>query len=313
MARVIVGMTSSLDGFVADQSGRPARLYPDLAALRGTTYMNAAIEETGSVLMGRRTFEMGHPDSYVGNYEFQVPIVVLTHHPPGVSPKQDNRLTFTFVTDGIKSAVAQATAAAGDRAVTVVGGPNVVQQLLHAGQADELRQLLRDQLEAYRGYTYAELAVLEAIRVRAFTTFVAAGFLTLVFTLAALRLYVGRRVAQSVRRCPSHDVAKRIGESLTLARRSLGRLRRCALGVRIRHLPHHLGDRMVPSLGCGAGPRCVRDTVALGLRCRRSRHVCHRGTSGSGARDVVESARAAALRLHACMQWLGAPRSSISG
>src|SRR2546428_4628210 len=83
MAKVIVGMTSSLDGFVADQSGGVDRLYPDLAALRNTAYMNALIDETGAVLMGRRTFEMGEPDSYVGSYEFQVPIFVLTHKPPG--------------------------------------------------------------------------------------------------------------------------------------------------------------------------------------------------------------------------------------
>jgi len=86
MARVIVGMTASLDGFVADQSGSAGRLYPDLAALRGTAYMNDMIEETGAVLMGRRTFEMGDPDSYAGNYEFQVPIFVLTHEPPRVQP-----------------------------------------------------------------------------------------------------------------------------------------------------------------------------------------------------------------------------------
>ncbi len=59
MARVIVGMTTSIDGFVADESGSADRLYPDLATLRGTGYMNALIEETGAVLMGRRTFEMG--------------------------------------------------------------------------------------------------------------------------------------------------------------------------------------------------------------------------------------------------------------
>jgi dihydrofolate reductase len=59
MAKVIIGMTVSVDGFVADQSGSASRLYPDLAALRGTNYMNAIIEETGAVLMGRRTFEMG--------------------------------------------------------------------------------------------------------------------------------------------------------------------------------------------------------------------------------------------------------------
>ena len=98
MAKVIVGMTISLDGFVADQNGNAGRLYPDLAALRYTAYMKDAIEQTGAVLMGRRTFEMGDPDSYVGNYEFQVPIFVLTHHPPSVAPKQDEHLTFTFVT-----------------------------------------------------------------------------------------------------------------------------------------------------------------------------------------------------------------------
>jgi dihydrofolate reductase len=139
MAKVIAGMTMSLDGFVADQSGSVDRLYPDLAELRGTAYMDAAIEETGAVLMGRRAFEMGEPDSYVGNYEFQVPIFVLTHEPPHVPPKQDERLTFTFVTDGVESAIAQATVAAGDKAVQVIGGVSVIQQLLRAGLVDELR------------------------------------------------------------------------------------------------------------------------------------------------------------------------------
>src|SRR6267378_1466577 len=139
MSRVIVGMTSSLDGFVADPGGGVDRLYPDLAALQNTPYMNALIEETGAVLMGRRAFEMGDPDGFVGNYEFQVPIFVLTHHPPAVHPKQDERLTFTFVTDGVESAVKQAKAAAGDKSVTVVGGASVIQQLLRAGLVDELR------------------------------------------------------------------------------------------------------------------------------------------------------------------------------
>src|SRR2546426_4628613 len=117
MAKVIAGMTSSLDGFVADPTGGLDRLNPDLEALRGTAYMNALIEETGAVLMGRRTFEMGDPDSYVGNYEFQVPIFVVTHGPPRIPPKQDERLTFTFVSDGVASAIEQARAAAGDKAV----------------------------------------------------------------------------------------------------------------------------------------------------------------------------------------------------
>jgi len=138
MAKVVVGMTVSVDGFVEDQSGSAARLYPDLADLRDTPYMQDAIEETGAVLMGKRAFEMGDPDSFVGNYEFQVPIFVLTHNPPPVAPKQDEHLTFTFVTDGVESAVTQATAAAGEKAVQVIGGVDVARQLLEAGLADEL-------------------------------------------------------------------------------------------------------------------------------------------------------------------------------
>src|SRR5436309_11015121 len=95
------------------------------------------IEATRAVLMGKRAFEMGDRDSYVGNYEFQVPIFVVTHQPPQIPPKQDERLTFTFVTDGVESAVAQARTAAGDKVVQVIGGANVIHQLLRAGLVDE--------------------------------------------------------------------------------------------------------------------------------------------------------------------------------
>jgi len=91
-------MTISLDGFVSERRGSASRLYPDLADPRGTDYMNTAIEETGAVLMGRRTFE--------------------------VPPRQDEHLTFAFVTEGVESAVEQAKTAAGDKVVQVVGGPS---------------------------------------------------------------------------------------------------------------------------------------------------------------------------------------------
>jgi dihydrofolate reductase len=135
---VIAGMTMSLDGFVADADGNVVQLYADLAALRRTPSMVATIAATGAVLMGRRTFEMGDPDSYVVNYEFQVPIFVLTTHPPARPPKQDDRLTFTFVGDGITAAVSQAQAAAGTKDVQVVGGASVIQQLLRTRLVDEL-------------------------------------------------------------------------------------------------------------------------------------------------------------------------------
>ncbi len=140
MAKVIAGMTMSLDGFIEDAAGSAAALYPDLAELQDSPYMKALQDETGAVLMGRRTFEMADDvDSYADTYEFQVPIFVLTHRPPAVTPKRNERLFFTFVTDGVRRAAARATQAAGDRAVTVVGGADLTRQLLAAGLVHELR------------------------------------------------------------------------------------------------------------------------------------------------------------------------------
>ena len=58
MGYVIAGQTISLDGYVADANGSAEPLYPDLADLQGSEYMNGLIEETGAVVMGRRSFEM---------------------------------------------------------------------------------------------------------------------------------------------------------------------------------------------------------------------------------------------------------------
>jgi dihydrofolate reductase len=138
MGKVVFGMMMSLDGFVNDRSGSVAHLYPDLAALVATETMQESIRTTGAVVMGRRSFEMGDPDAYVGSYEFQVPIFVVTHHPPEKLPKQDENLTFTFVTDGVESAIRQAKAAAGDQDVTVIGGASIGRQLIEAGLIDEI-------------------------------------------------------------------------------------------------------------------------------------------------------------------------------
>jgi len=136
--KVIVGATMSLDGFINDRSGSVDRLYPDLEALRKTEALQESIRTTGAVVMGRRAYAMGDPDSYVDNYEFQVPIFVLTHAAPEKLPKQSEKLTFTFVTDGIESAIRQAKAAAGDKNVTVVGGASTAQQCIQTGLVDEI-------------------------------------------------------------------------------------------------------------------------------------------------------------------------------
>jgi dihydrofolate reductase len=101
--------------------------------------LQESIQNTGAVVMGRNAFAMAEdPDSLAGNYEYQVPIFVLTHEAPKRQPKETGNLTFTFVTDGIESAIGQAKAAAGDKDITVVGGASTTQQCLKAGLVDEL-------------------------------------------------------------------------------------------------------------------------------------------------------------------------------
>jgi len=138
MAKVIVGMTTSLDGFVNDRNGSVARLYPDLAALRKTEMLQDAIATTGAVVMGRRAYEMAKGD-FTG-YEFQVPIFVVTHHPPEAVGKGENeKLSFAFVGD-LVNAIQKAKKAAGhNKCVTVVGGASTARQCISSGLADEIQ------------------------------------------------------------------------------------------------------------------------------------------------------------------------------
>src|SRR2546421_6497622 len=109
MGNVIVGATMSLDGFMNDRHGDVSRLYQDFEALRRTEMLREEIRTTGAVVMGRRAYDMAEGD--LTDYEYQVPIFVLTHHIPEKMAKgQNDRLTVTFATDGIEHALEQAQA-----------------------------------------------------------------------------------------------------------------------------------------------------------------------------------------------------------
>ncbi|MFE7408812.1 dihydrofolate reductase family protein [Isoptericola sp. NPDC057559] len=139
MAKVIAGATVSLDGYVQDADGDYGALYADFGSLESSAYMRQLQEETGAVLMGRRTYDLAEdPDGYADGYEFQVPIFVVTHEPPPVAPKRNDRLWITFVPDGVAEAVARAVEAAGDLDVTFIGGAEVFGQLMAHGLVDEL-------------------------------------------------------------------------------------------------------------------------------------------------------------------------------
>ncbi|PRY47534.1 dihydrofolate reductase [Geodermatophilus tzadiensis] len=139
MAHLIAGTTMSLDGYVADPHGDSGVLYADLGTPAGSAYLAASQAETGAVLMGRRTYDGApDPDSYADDYEYQVPIVVLTSRPPATPPRRNDRLWVTFCGD-LHEAVGTARELAGEKAVTVVGGADLNRQLLAAGLFDELQ------------------------------------------------------------------------------------------------------------------------------------------------------------------------------
>ena len=139
MARVVLGVTVSLDGFAEDINGSVGALYPDLAEYDATETMQESITDTGAVVMAWKEYTMAEdPDWFAGNYEFQVPIFVVTPTIPGKHPKETDRLTFTFVTDGMESAIRQAKTAAGNKDVTIIGSARTTGECLNAGLADEL-------------------------------------------------------------------------------------------------------------------------------------------------------------------------------
>jgi dihydrofolate reductase len=101
----------------------------------------------GAVIMGRKMFSGGdgpwardpNADAWWGDDPpFHVPVFVLTHHEREPLVK-DGGTTFTFVTDGIESALAQAQAAAGDGDISLAGGASVAQQYLGAGLVDQIQ------------------------------------------------------------------------------------------------------------------------------------------------------------------------------
>lgn len=128
----------SLDGFVNDRNGSVDKLYPDFAEMHDVPSFQKMLKNTGAVIMGRHVYEMADPFMWANDdYEFQTPIFVLTHTPPKKYPKGNGKLSFTFITDGIESAVSQAKKAAGDKDIQVLGA-STIQQCLNAGLCDEL-------------------------------------------------------------------------------------------------------------------------------------------------------------------------------
>jgi dihydrofolate reductase len=155
MGKVKFSISVSLDGYVAGPDDGPElglgvggeRLHEwifELASWRephglegGVTNPSSEVAEElgagGAVLVGKRMFDNAH--GWGDEPPFHAPVFVLTHTAREPLTKSDT--TFTFVTDGIESAVGQAKAAAGDKDVSIGGGASIIQQALKAGLVDE--------------------------------------------------------------------------------------------------------------------------------------------------------------------------------
>ena len=106
--------------------------------------VDEVVQDVGAYIMGRNMFGGGFgtwDETWRGWWgedpPYHVPVFVLTHHPREPLVMLGGT-TFTFVTDGIESALQQARTAAGDGDVAIAGGASAVQQYLAAGLLDEL-------------------------------------------------------------------------------------------------------------------------------------------------------------------------------
>lgn len=168
MSRLRFQISTSVDGFIAGPN--PSEEHPlgeggvqlhqwvvRLAAWRkphgkeggeanaSSAIVEDALDNVGATIMGRNMFGGGPGpwgedpwDGWWGDDPpFHHPVFVLTNHerPP---LQKDGGNSFTFVTDGIESALQQAEDAAGGKDVSLGGGANVAQQYLAAGLIDEL-------------------------------------------------------------------------------------------------------------------------------------------------------------------------------
>jgi dihydrofolate reductase len=144
---VVFDISMSLDGYMTAAGQTPQEpLGPDGQQLtewafgadeQNQTYLAAQVGRLGAVITGRTTYDTSLPwwgaDGPSG--PARRPVFVLTHAAPDDPPAGG---VYTFVTDGIDSALRQAQTAAAEQVVCIMGGADVGQQFLAAGLVDEI-------------------------------------------------------------------------------------------------------------------------------------------------------------------------------
>lgn len=146
MGIVVADMSVSLDGYVTGPNDSRENPFGDGAGTLHDWLGAAATEQdrailaqlmdgVGAVVMGRTSFEKNEGDGGWGDVgpAGDVACFVVTHS----APTRSYPSVFTFLTDGVASALDQAQRAAGDKLVYLFGA-TVLQQALPLGLVDEI-------------------------------------------------------------------------------------------------------------------------------------------------------------------------------
>ncbi len=174
MGKVMFGLSVSLDGFIADKHDDVSEVFAWFSSAWERLYEVAgdALNDAGAVIMGRRSFDMIYseqgwvfPDGTAPAW----PVFVLQSRER--APEQKGKTRFTFVTDGIESAIRQAQAVAGDKYVALHGASSV-QQALKAGLLDEFHMNIANVLlgEGVRLFDHIGSQPIHLERLRAMET-----------------------------------------------------------------------------------------------------------------------------------------------
>ena len=157
MTKVVVAMSMSLDGIAgpesADADGMavfttilgwqfPLRSWREQQGMEGgedsvdSRVWAENFDRFGPQVIGRTMFDYGYPN-WGENPPFHAPVFVVTHRGEERIDKSGGT-SYTFVTDGIKAAVAQASVAADGQDVLLAGGVSIARQALADGLVDEV-------------------------------------------------------------------------------------------------------------------------------------------------------------------------------
>lgn len=157
MSKVIAGITTSVDGYIAGPNDGPGKglgesgeglhfwvfggpwTYDEEPSGEPTgedaAWLEEAMARVGAVVCGRWTYEAA--DHWGDENPWGMPFFIVTHRPE----EEPEGGHFNFVT-GVEEAVERARDAAGDEDVHVMGGADVIRQALDAGLVDELTVII---------------------------------------------------------------------------------------------------------------------------------------------------------------------------